>query len=390
MGPTTSRRILLVDDEKVFLRGLADHLRLRNPDFELLTAGTGVEALRSLEKGMPDLVITDVHMPELDGLELLAAVSHADPKLPVIVMTAYGTPRLESRAVVGGAFALIDKPIDMDELSQLIGQALSKREEGELTGISLAGFLQLLQMERKTCRVRVQSRAGEGILGFDQGQLVDARFADLGGDEAALVMMNWPGPRLSLEATPDSAKVTVKTSLVHLLMAAAQNEDETRMPSSKAVALSSNGAVKGAPRPSAGPAPDPVKPSGAGGHDYPDFEALEKLPGFLAFALLHRGGKSLRAVGEIEGIALSDVASAALGFVAAKEQLAQKLGSGEGLEQIAVTTRDHCHFYRPVGAERVLYAVVLRKTANQALVQRKLSALGSAIESSMAEEGSSG
>ena len=324
---TAQKRILVVDDEKVFLKGLSEHLRLANPEFEVLSANTGVEALKSLEEHRPALLITDVHMPEFNGLELLAAVTHTDLKIPVIVMTAYGTERLESQALVGGAFAFIDKPIDMDALGHLVEQAFVLKEQGQLKGISLEGFLQLLEMERKTCRIRVESRSGEGLMSFQRGELVHALTADQSGDGAALEMLSWPEPRIALEPAPSPSQKNVETSLIHLLMEAAQRKDlKDRVPEE--------------PEESTG------EPDGDFHRRLPT-EELESLPGFLAVGFLpYRIGEEMVEVGEVGGNAISAVSEDVLAVVGAKQRVAEKIGCLESLEEILVKTREHYHFYR--------------------------------------------
>ena len=83
---------VLVVDDLVSHRQLAAGLLAREPGYEVLFAGNGTEALAKLAGGKADVVLTDVLMPEMDGLELLRAVRRDYPQLPVVLMTASGRP----------------------------------------------------------------------------------------------------------------------------------------------------------------------------------------------------------------------------------------------------------------------------------------------------------
>jgi CheY-like chemotaxis protein len=89
------KKVLIVDDEKPFLLSLADGLGAYAKDFEVVTASNGKEAVKVLNSSGVDLVVTDLRMPKMDGFELLAHMSGTYPGIPVIVMTAYGTPAIE-------------------------------------------------------------------------------------------------------------------------------------------------------------------------------------------------------------------------------------------------------------------------------------------------------
>ncbi|MEN8142258.1 MAG: response regulator, partial [Thermodesulfobacteriota bacterium] len=118
------KNILLVDDEKNFLLSLADMLKVNEDKFSIKTANNGQEAAKIVDAGGIDMVVTDLNMPEMDGFELMAHISQADPELPVIAMTAYGTPEMESRLSNMGAFQYIEKPIDFDSLLHMINEGL--------------------------------------------------------------------------------------------------------------------------------------------------------------------------------------------------------------------------------------------------------------------------
>jgi DNA-binding NtrC family response regulator len=115
-------KILMVDDEVRMQRLFEINL---SPRYEVLTCGEGKAALESLRAHKPGLLITDLKMPGMSGLELLQRVRQENPRLPVIIMTAYGTIESAVQAMKEGAADYILKPIKMDELELLIEKAFS-------------------------------------------------------------------------------------------------------------------------------------------------------------------------------------------------------------------------------------------------------------------------
>ncbi len=114
--------VLIVDDEKNYL--LILETLLVKEGLQVLTAGSGLEALAVLRETDADLVLTDMKMPGLDGLELLSAIKEQDPNLPVIVMTAYGTVDKAVEAMKKGAFDYLTKPFENKQLLLTVSKAL--------------------------------------------------------------------------------------------------------------------------------------------------------------------------------------------------------------------------------------------------------------------------
>jgi len=106
--------ILLVDDEASIRRGIAAFLKME--EHSVTEASSGIEALRCCQSGCFDLVISDVRMPEMDGLSLLTSLREQGMDVPVIIMTAYATVEDAVRAVRQGADDYLTKPLNLDEL----------------------------------------------------------------------------------------------------------------------------------------------------------------------------------------------------------------------------------------------------------------------------------
>jgi DNA-binding NtrC family response regulator len=130
-------RILVVDDE-VNLRKLLGAL-LRREGYAVRQAADGIEALERFSAEPFSAVITDLRMPNLDGMGLLRALLERDPQLPVIVITAHGTVDTAVEALKIGAFDFITKPYDKDELTRVVAKAVRTRELADQAPRSPAG-----------------------------------------------------------------------------------------------------------------------------------------------------------------------------------------------------------------------------------------------------------
>jgi len=120
-----SPRVLVIDDET----GILDSLRilLKNEGFTPLVAQGGAAGLEALTSTRPDIVLTDIRMPGVDGVQILAAARQHDPDLPVILMTAQATLQSAMQAVNEGAYYYIQKPFRNDELLAILSRAVESR-----------------------------------------------------------------------------------------------------------------------------------------------------------------------------------------------------------------------------------------------------------------------
>ncbi|MFO0628415.1 MAG: response regulator [Polyangiales bacterium] len=126
-----ARRVLVVDDEATARRSLA--WLLCDAGYDVRTASGGDEALAVLDDARVDVLLTDLRMPGIDGLDLLRRARILDPDLTAVMMTAHGDVTDAVRAMSAGAFWYVRKPVDLDELLDVLHRAMrlrSLREEG--------------------------------------------------------------------------------------------------------------------------------------------------------------------------------------------------------------------------------------------------------------------
>jgi two-component system, NtrC family, response regulator HydG len=120
-----SRRVLIADDHIEMARLLAE--RLHDDGWEAQVVSGGAAAIAALQAAVPDLVITDLRMVDVDGLDVLDAARAADPELPVIIMTAFGTIDTAIESMKRGAWHYVVKPVRLDELALHVQRASEHR-----------------------------------------------------------------------------------------------------------------------------------------------------------------------------------------------------------------------------------------------------------------------
>ena len=139
--------LLIVDDESAILESL--RILFKNEGFDVAVARGGPAALEALEKAAPDLVLTDVRMPAVNGIDVLVAAKQRDPDLPVVLMTAQAELKTAIEGVNRGAFHYLQKPFDNDELVSICRRALEHRR---------------LKAENRVLKQEIQRRDGTEIV----------------------------------------------------------------------------------------------------------------------------------------------------------------------------------------------------------------------------------
>jgi DNA-binding NtrC family response regulator len=122
--------VLLVDDEKEFVTTLAERMQMRG--LEPKVAFSGEEALEVLEGHIPDIILLDLKMPGIEGLEVLRRVKKSHPQIQVIIVTGHGSERDKATALRWGAYDHLQKPVDINDLVRIMDRAFQKKADAGL------------------------------------------------------------------------------------------------------------------------------------------------------------------------------------------------------------------------------------------------------------------
>jgi len=126
-GTAVKIRVLLVDDEEEFVETLGERLEVRG--FDVATALSGAEALERIQEREIDLVVLDVQMPGLDGVEALRQIKQRKPLIEVIMLTGHATVQTAIDGMKLGAFDFLLKPAETEELVEKIRRAYDRKAE---------------------------------------------------------------------------------------------------------------------------------------------------------------------------------------------------------------------------------------------------------------------
>ena len=118
-------RIMIIEDDEEMRTLLKDFFEQEG--FETDAASNGVDALRAISEDHFDLVVTDIRMPGLTGLDILPAIRKLKPETPILVMTAYGSDDLRRRILERGATIYLEKPVRLSRLKTLIQEMVSSK-----------------------------------------------------------------------------------------------------------------------------------------------------------------------------------------------------------------------------------------------------------------------
>jgi predicted regulator of Ras-like GTPase activity (Roadblock/LC7/MglB family) len=325
------------------------------------------------------------------------------------VMTAFSTPQIKSRLEMLGSFSIQEKPIEFKELAESVTAALSAMDTSYLRGITLPAFLQLVELERKTCTLNVTSKDMSGVLCFRDGELLEAATGSERGERAAHAILSWDDVAIEINNVCSVTQNNVGKGLHQLVMEGFVLRDERKRaaagaaPAKPAPAPAKPSAAPPAkPAPAAPPrpaAPTPAAPPKLSVVPPPpaapaqDAQAAEgkaadaarkedrmssiravlneftKLQGVSAVCLVGRDGFLLDSVASrgIDAEMLGAIASSGYG---ASESMGRQLGKGGMTMSMSEFERGPVMF-SPVGEDSLL-VIVAEKEANLGMIRLKL------------------
>lgn len=225
-GSAVHLPVLVVEPEPLLAEMLIATLRLQRAALQPQWVQSFEAGLAAAHERDFRLVVVDVGGASADqGPRFLTELYHLRPLTPVLVLAESSTAALS--ALLDFDVAVVTKPPDIDHLLRRIDQLLERRTGSLLREISLASLLQMLELERKTCRITASSEAGEGRLWLTDGQLAHAETAASRGVEALFQILGWEAPELRIvgESSPERS---VHRDLRGLLLRYCVEQDHRR------------------------------------------------------------------------------------------------------------------------------------------------------------------
>ncbi|MEK7780988.1 MAG: response regulator [Verrucomicrobiota bacterium] len=225
-------KVLLVDDDPDLLEVYRDTFAMLPSQPEIHTASSGARALAMLEKDGYRLIVSDLKMPKMDGLQLLSVVRRKYPELRTVVLTSLVDEQFRSRVYALGVDLYWHKPGSEQEMTQFLEcmeSLLGREYEGGFRGVQSKSLVDLVQLEcisQSSAVLRITNGPFTGRIWVNNGEVVDAETEELRGEDAFQKILRWKAGNFEfLPAEPHRPR-TIFKSYNALLLESAQAIDE--------------------------------------------------------------------------------------------------------------------------------------------------------------------
>ncbi len=225
-------KVLLVDDDPDLLEVYRETIAALPSQPEIETASSGARALAMLEKDNYRLIVSDLKMPRMDGLQLLSVVRRKYPELRTVVLTSVVDEQFRSRVYALGVDLYWHKPGSEQEMTQFLEcmeSLLGREYEGGFRGVQSKSLVDLVQLEcisQSSALLRITNGPLTGRIWINTGEVVDAEVEELRGEDAFRKILRWKAGNFEfLPAEPHRPR-TIFKSYNALLLETAQAIDE--------------------------------------------------------------------------------------------------------------------------------------------------------------------
>lgn len=222
------RKVLIVDDEEDLTWSIQKNLAKDKDQYDLVCVNDAEQALGVLSQLPIDLVVTDIKMPGMSGLDLLLKIKETYPSTKVIIMTAYGSADVQKEATRRGSLFYIEKPFEIEELRDLILNALKEKKgfDGKVTDFQLSDLIQMNILGRMTAALVVTRPDERGVIYFDEGNVIHAECGDTSGENAFYRVLSWDDGKFEFRKGERPSKETISKGWQSLLLEGLRRKDE--------------------------------------------------------------------------------------------------------------------------------------------------------------------
>jgi DNA-binding response OmpR family regulator len=222
------KKVLIVDDEETLTWSMAKSLSKDKDKYEVLIANNGREALNLLKKSKVDLVISDIRMPDINGLDLLVRIKMEHPQTKVIIMTAYGSSDVQKEANRRGSLYYIEKPFEISDIRKIIVDLVGKKKgfQGKVFDVQLTDIIQMNCLGRLTTALVITRDAEKGVIYFNEGEIIHAECGEQKGTDAFYKILSWEEGEFVSNIGFVPPVQTIYQSWEHLLVEGMRRNDD--------------------------------------------------------------------------------------------------------------------------------------------------------------------
>lgn len=220
------KNILVIDTDPIMLHTIAGLLKSQGGFLRIQPAANIQAALDILAKEEVHILITGMHMPEMEIFELLRQLDVEYPATRVIVMTNNASSMFRTKVKRMASVIHFDQALDISLLTRRIFTELQIDYGGQVRGLSLSSFLQMIELEGRTCTLLVTAKGKTGTICLADGKPVAARMGLLTGKPAALHILTWQNVLIDIDYAPQDVPREMTTPLINLLLESGRMVDE--------------------------------------------------------------------------------------------------------------------------------------------------------------------
>ncbi|MGC4092771.1 MAG: DUF4388 domain-containing protein [Polyangiaceae bacterium] len=281
----------------------------------------------------------------MNGFELLAWLLEHRPSVSVFTMTAYGNEQTEQQLSNYGPVACFTKPIDVETVVARMTDSLSHDVRGHVRNMSLAPFLQLLEIERMSCTLNVERAGQRCTLFIQRGELVDVRLGQLSGEPAAAEVLAWNNATITISGSCPAVARTIDKPMSFVIMDALRLQDESAR--AKYVTRTSR----------------PPRPSDGSG-------SLTVPPSALAVAIVDLRSGLVLAHGQRASVPLSELSEMALTILRHEDHAISCCDETEEVEELVLTSTSSCELIRRIPGRSAFMLMVFKPDETNLVIAR--------------------
>jgi CheY-like chemotaxis protein/Tfp pilus assembly protein PilZ len=222
------KNILIVDHDEVMLQVFVALLKSQGGFLNVLSAKSGKAALEIISQRRIHIVITELYMSEIDGFELVTLVAKQYPDIRVIVMTNNASPMLRAKIKQIPTAVHFDQTKDISLLTKRIFTELHIDYGGQVRGLSLPSFLQMIELEEHNCTLQISAKGDIGRMSIVNGELVAAKVGPWSGESAALLILAWENVLIDIDYSFKEVRREITKPLMTLLHESRRLVDERK------------------------------------------------------------------------------------------------------------------------------------------------------------------
>ena len=222
------KKVLIVDDEETLTWSMARSLSRDKDKYEVIIANNGKEALNLLTKSKVDLVISDIRMPDINGLDLLVKIRKEYPQTKVIIMTAYGSSDVHKEANRRGSLYYVEKPFEISDIRRIIIDLIDKKKgfKGKVFGLQLTDIIQMNCLSRLTTTLVITRDGEKGVIYLNEGEIIHAECGEQKGTDAFYQILSWQEGEFVSNIGTTPPVQTIYQNWEHLLVEAMRRNDD--------------------------------------------------------------------------------------------------------------------------------------------------------------------